>query len=107
MSIVGRWRIVETELWDPEALDLVRPAFIEVGQDGLGHFGFIAVDGYMDCREAQRDGRPGIEFSWDGADDSHDASGRGWAIVEPDGSLRGRIYFHLGDDSGFRAVKEA
>jgi hypothetical protein len=26
--IAGRWRIVETELWDREALDLVVPAYI-------------------------------------------------------------------------------
>jgi len=25
-------------------------------------------------------------------------------LVEDDGSLRGYIYFHLGDDSGFHAV---
>lgn len=31
---------------------------------------------------------------------------RGWALLEEDGSLRGHIYFHLGDVSGFRAVRE-
>lgn len=31
--------------------------------------------------------------------------GRGWEVLEGDGSLRGHIYFHLGDDSGFRAVR--
>ncbi len=39
---------------------------------------------------------------WDAGDP---ASGRGWALAEEDGSLRGHIYFHLGDDSGFRAVR--
>jgi hypothetical protein len=34
MSVVGRWRIVETELWDSGALDLVAPAFIEFGGTG-------------------------------------------------------------------------
>ena len=62
MSVAGRWRIMETELWDREALDLVGPAFIEFGEDGSGSFGFIAVQGWMDCREAPRDGRPGVEF---------------------------------------------
>jgi hypothetical protein len=33
--------------------------------------------------------------------------GRGWAVLEEDGSLRGRIFFHLGDDSGFTAAREA
>jgi len=31
--------------------------------------------------------------------------GRGWAVLADDGSLRGHLYFHLGDDSGFRAVR--
>jgi hypothetical protein len=36
MSVVDRWRIVETELWASDALNLVAPAFIEFGEDGLG-----------------------------------------------------------------------
>jgi hypothetical protein len=49
----------------------------------------------------------GVEFSWEGNDESDPASGRGWAVLEEDGSLSGRIFFHLGDDSGFTAVREA
>jgi hypothetical protein len=105
MSVVGRWRIVEMELWDREALHLVGPAFIEFGKDETGRFAFIAVEGWMDCRETPRDGRAGVEFSWEGSDDCDPASGRGWAVLEQDGSLRGRIYFHLGDDSSFHAVR--
>jgi hypothetical protein len=77
MRIAGRWQIVETELWDSDALNLVAPAFIEFGEDGSGSFGFIAVQGWMDCREAARDGRPGVEFSWEGNDECDPASGRG------------------------------
>ncbi len=106
MSVRGRWRIVQTELWDSEALDLVAPAFIEFGGDGSGSFGFIVVQGEMDCREVVRDGRPGVEFSWEGNDECEPASGRGWAVLHEDGSLHGRVFFHLGDDSGFTAVRE-
>jgi len=59
----------------------------------------------MDCRSCQRDGRPCVEFTWEGDDEGGPATGRGWAALEEDGSLRGHIYFHLGDDSGFRAVR--
>ena len=45
MSVLGRWRIVETELWASDALNLVAPAFIEFGEDGSGRLGFIAVQG--------------------------------------------------------------
>ena len=89
---------------DSDALNLVAPAFIEFAQDGSGRFGFIAVQGEMDCHEMERDGRPGVEFSWEGNDECDPASGRGWAVLEKDGSLCGRIFFHLGDDSGFTAT---
>ena len=36
LSIAGRWRITEMELWDQEAMDLVEPAFIEFGEDETG-----------------------------------------------------------------------
>ena len=78
-EFIGRWRIEEMDLWDRDALDLVAP-FIEFRSDMTGKFGFIAVEGWMDCREAALDDRPGLEFSWDGNDECDPASGRGWAV---------------------------
>lgn len=105
MSIVGRWRIVDMELWDQDAVDLVAPGFIEFQQEGTGSFGFIAVQGDVDWRGAPREGRPGVEFSWQGFDEGDPSSGRGWATLEPDGGLRGHLYFHRGEDSGFDATR--
>jgi hypothetical protein len=82
-SITGRWRITEMDNWDQEAIDLVQPGFIEFGEDGLGSLGFIVVTGGLDCRDADRDGQPGVEFSWQGSDEGDDASGRGWAALNP------------------------
>ena len=48
---------------------------------------------------------PGVEFSWQGSDEGDEVSGRGWAALNPDGTLEGHIYFHLGDDSAFRAER--
>ena len=31
-------------------------------------------------------------------------NGQGWAAVTEDGGLAGHLFFHLGDDSGFRAT---
>ena len=107
MQIKGRWRIVDMELWDPGAIDLLGPAFVEITAEGQGSFRFIAVEGWMDVRDVERDGRPGIEFSWEGNDECDPASGRGWATLLPDGSLEGQIFFHLGDDSSFRAEPES
>ncbi|MEX5636075.1 hypothetical protein [Parafrankia sp. FMc2] len=102
--LTGRWRIVEMDLWDQDAIDLVAPGFIEFTPDGFGQLGFIAVGGDLDCRTTIRDGRPFVEFSWVGDDDGHEVSGRGWAAQDADGALSGHLYFHRGDDSGFRAT---
>jgi hypothetical protein len=82
------------------------PAFI-FEDEALGEFRFIAVRGWMDCRFGDCDGRPLVEFSWQGKDEREDASGRGWAIIDETGTLRGRIYFHQGDDSAFTATRVA
>ncbi|MDQ6617099.1 MAG: hypothetical protein M3083_20735 [Actinomycetota bacterium] len=92
------------DLWDRDALDLVAPAFIEFRADRTGSFGFIAVTGWMDCRNAGS-WSPSIDFSWEGTDEGDQVSGRGWVALRDDGSLHGRIYFHLGDDSGFHAER--
>ena len=103
MSIIGKWRITEMDAWDREAIDLVGPAFIEFQGQG-GQFRFIAVDGWMDCRQRQRGGRPYVDFTREGNDECDPASGRGWAKLLKDGSLTGHIYFHQGEDSGFKAI---
>ncbi|MGW4339856.1 hypothetical protein ACWEK5_44830 [Rhodococcus koreensis] len=100
----GRWRIVEMDLWDRDAIDLVEPGFIDFADDGTGQFGFIAVRGAMDCRTTERDDRTTVvEFSWDGDDEGDQVSGRGWAALVGDATLEGHLFIHLGDDSGFRA----
>lgn len=104
--LAGRWRIVAMELWDADAVDLVGPGFIEFGRDRLGWLGFIAVEGQVDWREVVRDGRPGVEFTWEGCDDGDHMTGRGWAVLTDADTLDGRIFFHLGDDSGFQALRE-
>jgi hypothetical protein len=101
--LIGRWRIVEMDLWDRDAIDLVEPGFIEFAKDGAGQFGFIAVRGWMDCRTAEHDSRTRIEFSWEGHDEGDQISGRGWAAPIDDTTVEGHLFIHMGDDSGFRA----
>ena len=74
MSVTGAWRIVEMDLWDAEAIDLLGPGCIQFGADRTGRFRFIAVEGWMDCHSGQRDGRPCVEFTWEGNDESDPAS---------------------------------
>ncbi|GHF98336.1 hypothetical protein GCM10017567_11270 [Amycolatopsis bullii] len=89
--------------WDREAIDLVEPGFIEFAEDGTGQIGFIAVAGQLDCRASERDGSPGVEFTWAGVDEGDQVSGRGWAVLVADDTIEGHLFFHLGDDSSFRA----
>jgi hypothetical protein len=103
-DLTGRWRILEMDLWDRDGLDLVAPAFVEFSPDHTGEFGFIAVTGWIDWRTAGT-GRSGVEFSWEGTDEGDQVSGRGWAELHNDGVLHGHLYFHLGDDSSFRAER--
>jgi hypothetical protein len=70
MRIAGRGRIIKADLWNCGAVNLVAPAFIEFAEDRSGSFGFIAVQGEMGYREMERDGRPGVEFSWEGNDEA-------------------------------------
>lgn len=102
---VGRWRIVEMDRWAQEDVDLVAPGFIEFGPDHRGSLGFIAVQAGVDWRETPRNGCLGVEFPWEGFDEGDHTTGRGWAAVEEDGTLRGHHFAHLGDDSGFRAER--
>lgn len=71
----------------------------------MGSLGFLAVQGEIYWRDAPRDGPPGVEFSSEGFDEGDRTTGRGWVAVDDDGTLRGHLFFHLGDDSGFRAER--
>jgi hypothetical protein len=100
-AFLGTWRIVETEMWDEDALDMVVPAHITFTPDGLGSFQMIAMQAGLDARfDGSR-----VEFSWIGDDDGSETNGRGWAEIGEDGKLRGRIYIHQGDDSSFVAKR--
>lgn len=102
---LGNWRIVETELWDLDDLDLVAPATLSLNPNHQGRIAFIAVDGQLDYRVVVRDGLSAIEFSFEGFDEGDEVMGRGWAVLEGE-RLRGRLFFHQGDDSSFVAERE-
>ena len=103
-EFVGRWRIAEMETWDQEFVDLVVPGFFAFRKNGTGEFAFGAIEGALDCRAEVQGAARRLAFTFDGVDEGDQVSGRGW--VEVNGvEMTGRIYFHQGDDSGFRARK--
>jgi hypothetical protein len=102
--VVGRWRIVEMDNWDLDAIELLGPGTVEMNADGTGQFRFIAVEGWIDWKPADGPAAARADFSWEGNDECDQASGRGWVERTDGGDLRGHLYFHMGDDSAFRAV---
>ena len=104
-NYLGKWRIVEMEAWDRDFIDLVVPGHLTFGKDATGRFQFGAVDAEMDCRAETVNSLERVEFSWIGYTENEPASGRGWAQVEG-ATMKGRIYFHMGDDSWFVAKRQ-
>jgi hypothetical protein len=50
--LVGRWRIVEADLWDRAHLDLVAPAMMTIGADGHGEIAFCAMQACLSSNTA-------------------------------------------------------
>ncbi len=100
----GCWRFESMELWDRDAIDTLGPGFISFTGTG-GYFRFICVEGDMHCGFSSKRGRPHVKWTWDGQDELDPASGRGWATLQRDGSIKGRIFIHDADNSEFTATK--
>ncbi|HOW71083.1 MAG TPA: hypothetical protein PKY77_10820 [Phycisphaerae bacterium] len=104
-EFLGRWRITEMEMWDQDYLDMEVKAFILFEGNGIGQFQFGLVRGCIDYRPSERHGKPAVEWSWESSDECDPAMGRGWAVLETPEMLAGRIFFHQGDDSSFKAKR--
>jgi hypothetical protein len=100
----GRWRITWMDQWGQDFVDAEVEGFFEFGSNNLGSFHFGYVSGEIDYRVTERDGKPSVEFTWEGNDEMDPAQGRGWAILAG-AEIDGMILFHRGDESRFRARK--
>jgi hypothetical protein len=61
-ELIGRWRIVEADLWDRDYLDLVEPAYMAFAKNGRGEFAFGAVNATMELGYGERI----VFFNWTG-----------------------------------------
>jgi hypothetical protein len=103
---IGKWRIIEMEMWDQDYIDLDTEGHFTFGKDELGSFQFGTVQGQIDYRIENIGNLERLEFSWEGEEENDPVLGRGWVIIEGD-LLDGKIYFHLGDSSWFKAKKRS
>ena len=100
-AVVGKWRIVEADLWDRDHLDLV--------ETGAHHV--PRRRSWRDClRRAERRSRfaysPSIIFfTWEGFDEMDEVRGDGSAELEHDGALEIEFRYHLGDEAVLKAQK--
>ncbi|MFH1007051.1 MAG: hypothetical protein V1800_06035 [Candidatus Latescibacterota bacterium] len=101
----GKWRIVQMEKWDHEYIDLVFPGNLTLTKNEMGSLHFGAIDADLDFRSEPFEDGVRIDFSLEGEDDGSPVSGRGWAKVT-EGKMKGRIFFHFGEESDFVAAQE-
>lgn len=104
-NFLGNWKITEMEAWDQNFVDLIEPGYIKFNDDNLGELLFGAVSGSLDYRVDTENKPQKVEFSLDGVDEGDPVSGRGWAVIEKKNQIYGMLFFHLGDESWFKAIK--
>ena len=95
----GKWRIIKMPDYTSDFPDMIAPAYILFNGKGGGEFAFGCVTGAI---YGAADGNA-IEFSWEGNDEMDEASGEGWAELQPNGSLTGQICFQGGNEANFTA----
>lgn len=100
-QLVGRWRIVEADLWDRDYLDLSGPATLTIGPNGDGEIAFGALEASLEIGS----GRSIVFFNWDGADDMTPVTGEGSAELMDNGSLEITFSYHNGDEATLKAKR--
>jgi hypothetical protein len=70
--LIGRWRIVESDLWDRAHLDLSGPATLTITAQG-GEIAFGALEAGLEVEHA----RDSIGFHWAGCEEGDEVEGEG------------------------------
>ncbi len=100
-QLIGRWRIVEADIWDSDFLDLVEPAMIVIEADGHGEIAFGAMQAGLDVDYA----RTLVFFTWAGFDERDQVTGSGSAELQDDGTLEIEFAYHFGDEAALKAER--
>lgn len=97
--LIGRWRIVEADIWERDYLDLVAPAIMVIGADGHGEIAFGALQAGLDLAYGHSD----VSFTFVGSDEMDEVRGSGSAELLEDATLEIELDFEHGDDAVLRA----
>ena len=98
-QLVGRWRIVEADIWDQAYLDLCGPATLTISDYGRGEIAFGALQAGLDIEYS----RSSVGFTWEGFDEMDEVSGDGSAELNDDGSIAIEFAYHNGDEAVLKA----
>jgi len=100
--LIGRWRIVQSDLCGADDLDLLGPAMIAFDDRGHGEITVGALTASLRLEYA----RTTVVFLWHGADDMTEVTGEGSAELQDDGTIEIELTYHEGDDTILKAVRE-
>lgn len=100
--LIGRWWIVDADLWDRGHLDLVEPATITIGAYGHGEIAFGALEAGLDLGYSQSL----VHFTWAGFDEIDEVSGNGHAELLDDGAIEVTFAYHNGDKAVLIAKRQ-
>jgi hypothetical protein len=100
-KLIGRWRIVEADLWDRDHLDLCGPATITITAQG-GEIAFGALEAGLEVEYA----RDSIGFRWAGCEEGDEVEGEGTAELLDDGSIEIEFAYRNGDEAVLKAKRE-
>lgn len=82
-ALLGRWRIVQSDLWGADDLDLIGSATIAFDDYGHGEITVGALTASLRTEYA----RTTIFFRWHGSDDMTEVTGEGSAELQDDGAI--------------------
>jgi len=101
-QLVGRWRIVEADIWGRDYLDLCGPATVAIGADNRGEIAFGAMQADLEIGYSPTM----VFFTWAGSDEMNEVSGDGDAELMSDGSIAITFAYHHGDEAVLKAIRQ-
>jgi len=98
-KLIGRWRIVEADIWDRDHLDICGPATIAITDHGRGEITFGALQASLDIEYS----RDSVGFTWEGFEEMDEVRGEGSAELLENGSIEIEFAYHDGDEAVLKA----
>lgn len=99
--LIGRWRIVEANIWEREHLDLVESAIMVIELDCRGAFAFGTLQAGLDLEYS----RTLVFFTWQSLDEGDEVSGSESLELQDDGTIEIELVYHLGDEAILKAER--